>query len=280
MVGEHEPDPSLQWREQARQMPSPIFGLVPQPHLEDWDAIGVGTGTRNGVLDSCEVSISYTFWRNPDEPEDPVNLAELDQRQRRALDAEPPWPRPSWLVAQVRRMRYPMVWECVRTRWTREPGAADTIPAQLAAHVNHVVINRFRQTLDNPVHERGAEAGIPVLVDGVTHDGFRIDTDPDVYGVGVELDARTVLTAAVPATRCRTWTSPLPCGRCEPERRLDDANGCHAEAGAKRLTLTDAQPGRPALFTTRGRVGRRQPVVGRRGGQLGAVRGVEFGEDV
>ncbi len=201
MVGEHEPDPGLRWREQARQLPVPIVGLVPQPHLEDWGALGVGTGTRNGVLDSCEVSIGYTLWRNPDDPDDPVNLAELDQEQRRALEKEPPWPRPPWLVEHVRRMRYPMLWECVRTRWNREPEVFDTIQTQLVAHVNHILINQFRQTPDagdTPVDERCVEPGIPVLVDGVTREGFRIDTDPHVYGVGVDLDARTVLTAAIP----------------------------------------------------------------------------------
>jgi hypothetical protein len=57
--------------------------------------IGVGSGTRNGVLDSCEASVSYTLWRNPDDPDDPVNLGELDEQQRRALEAAPAWPRPA-----------------------------------------------------------------------------------------------------------------------------------------------------------------------------------------
>src|SRR5689334_25225418 len=93
VLGEDAPDPRLQWREQARQLPVPFMGLVAQPHLEDWGSIGVGTGTRNGVLESCEVSIGYTLWRNPDRPDDPVNLAELDEPRRRALEQEPPWPR-------------------------------------------------------------------------------------------------------------------------------------------------------------------------------------------
>jgi hypothetical protein len=150
VVGEHEPDPRLRWREQARLLPVPIVGLVSQPHLEDWDAIGVGSGTRNGVLDWCEASVSYTLWRNPDELDDPVNLAEMDEQQRRALEVAPGWPRPPWLVEQVRRMRYPVLWECVRTQWSRAPGV------------------------------------------------FRIDTDPQVYGLAVALDARTLLTAAIP----------------------------------------------------------------------------------
>src|SRR5262249_7606316 len=112
ILGEDAPDPRLEWIEQARQMPVPIIGLVPQRHREDWGAIGVGTGTRNGVLDMCEVSVGYTLWRNPDDHDDPVNLASLDFPD----ESEPPWPRPQWLIEQVRRMRYPMLWECVRTR--------------------------------------------------------------------------------------------------------------------------------------------------------------------
>jgi hypothetical protein len=189
-------------------MPVPIFGLVSQPHLEDWDALGIGSGTRDGVLDSCEASISYTLWRNPDELDDPANLTELDQEQRRALEAEPPWPRPPWLVQQVRRMRYPMLWECVRTRWCREPRESDSAPAVLVAHLNDILVNRFQQTsvvgndaphhLANQVDQRCVEGDVAVLVDGTARYGFRIDTDPQVYGLGVNVDAHTVLTAAIP----------------------------------------------------------------------------------
>jgi len=208
IAGEDEPDPRLRWREQARGLPVPIVGLVPQPHLEDWDAIGVASGTRAGVLESCEVSIGYTLWRNPDDPADPVNLAELDDQQRRALAAEPAWPRPPWLVEQLRRMRYPMLWDCVRTRWSLEPDESDTVESWLVAHVNDVLTNHFRPErvasddrpyeLDGPVREQCAQRGIPILVDGVTRDGFRIDTDPHVYGLAAALDPHTVLTAAIP----------------------------------------------------------------------------------
>lgn len=189
-------------------MPVPIVGLVPQPHLEDWGAIGVCSGTRNGILDSCEASISYTLWRNPDEPDDPVNLAEVDEQHSRELEAAPAWPRPQWLVEQVRRMRYPMLWECVRTQWSREPGVFDAVQTRLVEHVNQILVNQFRQTravnsgppmeIDHPVDERCVEPRAPVLVDGVARDGFRIDTDPHVYGLAVALDPRTVLTAAIP----------------------------------------------------------------------------------
>jgi hypothetical protein len=210
IVGEDAPDPRLHWREQARQMPVPVLGFVDQPHLEDWGAIGVSSGTRNGVLESCEVSISYTLWRHPDDRSDPTNLDDLDdldEQQRRALEVDPPWPRPPWLLEQLRRMRYPMLWECVRTRWCREPSEHDSVRAVLVEHVNHVLANRFRQTrvigglppfeLDNPVNERCVETGVTVLVDGVVRDAIRVDTDPDVQGVGVDLGANNVLTVAI-----------------------------------------------------------------------------------
>jgi hypothetical protein len=196
IIGADEPDPREQWREQARRMPVPVLGLLPQRHLEDWGAISVASGTREGVLESCEVSLGYTLWRNPDDPDDPVNLAETDEWQRRALEEEPPWPRPGWLVDQVRRMRHPMLWECVRTRWSQEPGGVGAVESLLVAHVNHVLANQFQEA--PPVDERCVEPRIPVVVDGTARDGFRLDTDPHVYGVAAALGARTVLTAAIP----------------------------------------------------------------------------------
>jgi hypothetical protein len=78
----------------------------------------------------------------------------------------------------------------------------------LVAHVNHVLVNQFRQTrvhggappyeLDEPVDQRCIQTGARVLVDGVVRDAIRIDTDADVYGVGVALGADAVLTAAIP----------------------------------------------------------------------------------
>src|ERR1700761_6122250 len=110
ILGEDAPDPLLRWRDEARDLPMRILGLVPQPHVEDWGAIGVGTGTRNGVLESCEASISYTLWRRRDRPEEPANLGALDEVEHHELPVEPSWRRPAWLVDHARRMRYPMLW--------------------------------------------------------------------------------------------------------------------------------------------------------------------------
>lgn len=212
------PDPALETLEQVRRMPVPVFGLVAQRHLEDWDAFGVTSSAHNGVLDSCEVSISYTLWRNPEYIDDPGNLSDLDDEVRAQLEQLAP-DRPRWLIERTRRLRYPLLWDCVTTHWCAQPGERDRVEARLAEHVNHVLINRFRETrvarvpvgtehgrsgsgpvgeLDSPVDERHVEHDVPVRVNGFWRPGIRIDTDPDVYGVGVALDPATCITAVIP----------------------------------------------------------------------------------
>ncbi|WP_162940326.1 hypothetical protein [Gryllotalpicola protaetiae] len=206
------PDPAIELIEKARRMPVPVIGLVPQRHLEDWDAFGVSSGTHNGVFDSCDVSISYTLWRNPHNIHDPVNLAELGDEQRASLDRQVPSERPPWLLERVRRTRYPLLWECVITHWRSEPREYDSVEARLAAHVNHILENGFRETrvrgelpgdLDSPVDERHVEHGVTVLVNGFERSGIRIDTDPDVYGVGVALANNSTVTAVLPRDELR-----------------------------------------------------------------------------
>lgn len=225
ILPEDAPDPRLESLELVRRMPVPPYGLVPQRHLEDDGFVGVARSmSGDDALDGCELSVGYTFWRNPDDRSDPVNLAELDVADRAAATVEPPWPRPAWLVEAARRLLYPMLWECVRTTWSRQPGEYDRVGARLVSHVNNILINQFRKTratgglwpdeLDHAVDERSIETGIPVSVDGVLRDGVRLDTDPDVYGVGVDLGDRTVLTAVLtrdllPYLDVRFVTRPL-----------------------------------------------------------------------
>ncbi|GAA4193927.1 hypothetical protein GCM10022288_28490 [Gryllotalpicola kribbensis] len=215
-LGSDAPDPALEIIEQVKRMPVPVLGLVPQRHLEDWDAFGIASSGHDGELYSCAVSISYTLWRNPHNIDDPRNLAELDDALRVELGEDVPWDRPAWLLERVRRMRYPLLWEAVTTHWNAEPSAHDAAPAQLAAHVNHILMNGFRATrvrgaggdggpgeLDSPVDERHAEHGVTLLVNGYERSGIRIDTDPDVYGVGVALDDASCVTAVVPRDELR-----------------------------------------------------------------------------
>mgnify|MGYP003676259443 FL=1 len=206
---EDAPDPRREQAARVRELPFEVIGLVAQPTLEDWDGYGMeaADGSRGHSHDA--VSISYTLWRNPDDRDDPVNRAELDEQTRASLDVDPPWPRPAWLLEMVERMRYPLLWEAVRTSWYRDHSEYTTLEAQLVHHTNHILMNRFREELGleagRPAHEgswRATEAsvnrGASVVVDGRATPAHEIDTDPFVYAVGVRLGPDLVATAVIP----------------------------------------------------------------------------------
>ena len=115
------PDPGDELRERVQGLGFGVAGFVGQPHLEDWGALGLseqrlGAG-NDAQLEQATVSRSYTLWRNPQDPHDPLNLSELGETTRRSLDEVPARPRPAWLLQRIERMRYPMLWEAVQTHW-------------------------------------------------------------------------------------------------------------------------------------------------------------------
>lgn len=205
---EDAPDPRLRIIEQLRAMPVPILGLIPQPHVEDWGSFSMSSGTSNGLMNQMTAGISYTLWRNPADRDDPVNLVELDEQTRRAIEMQTPWPRPEWLLDGVARMRYPTLWEAVRTIWRADGPYQPTPAEELVRHVNHILTNHYStRSADDPgsrrgrpqssVSERHVEQHVSVLVDGVGVDGMRIDTDPYVLGIGADLGEAGVLTAVL-----------------------------------------------------------------------------------
>ena len=207
VVPEDAPDPRLSIVDQLSRMPVPILGFVPQPHLEDWGGFEVQSVGHSGGLDEMSVGLSYTLWRNPDDRADPGNLADLDDRTRAALDEEPPWPRPQWILDMVTRMRYPILLAAVRTTWCRDPSRQNAKTA-LVDHVNYVIVNQFGgsypasplATADSHplVDERSIESGHAVDINGGAVAGLRLDTDPDVIGIGADLGADGVLTGVIP----------------------------------------------------------------------------------
>ena len=105
-------------------------------------------------------------------------------------------------------MRYPSLWEAVRTTYVVQPTALPwhTVRHALVEHVNYVLVNSFREertdgsippTLEGEVTEKCVEAGIPLSVDGVWMSGLRIDTDPHILGLAIDLGDK-MLTAAIP----------------------------------------------------------------------------------
>lgn len=208
VLPEDAPDPRLRTIEYLQDLPVPILGLIPQPNIEDWGALGVESARGGSVIDRIGASVGYTLWRNPADRSDPQNLAELDERTQAAVETEPPWPRPQWLIDQVERMRFPVLWEAVRTTWQRDDVGPLSAAAELVGHVNHVLTNRYHTDwardpaalehgLRQHVDERHIESVVPVTVNAVPISGVRIDTDPFVLGIGADLGGNAALTAVI-----------------------------------------------------------------------------------
>lgn len=189
--------------ETARLFAVPLMAFIPQPSLEE-QGVSTSSSSRNsGPSTLDDVSISYTLWRNPADHADAANLADLSALEREGLEAVAVGPLPDWFLAQRERMRYPLLWEAVRTTRLREP-EWQTPESSLVEHVNYVVMNMYRDQrvvgafpgdLDSPVTERHIEYG-SVRIDGADVPGMRINTDPHVYAVGADLGDR-ILTAVV-----------------------------------------------------------------------------------
>lgn len=187
----------------ATMFGAPLIGFVRQPALAELGVGTSGSSTNGGPVTLTSVAISYTLWRNPEDLDDPANLADLSSLEREALDQEPVRPLPDWMREARRLARFPSIWEAVMT--TRVLKTHGQTPASvLIAHTNYVLMNTFRAErvvgefpgdLDSPVAERHIER-VSVTIDGNDVPGLCIDTDPNVYSVGADLGDR-ILTAVL-----------------------------------------------------------------------------------
>lgn len=209
VLPEDAPDPRVESVERVRALPFPVVGLVPQPSIADTSRFGFQETNGTSGRTSVAVSRNYTLWRNPEDHSDPVNLADLDEHTRASLDTEPPWPRPAWLIEAAQLMRYPMLWEAVRTSWNRDASERTTLAQQLVDHANHVLRNRYREQLglqpgpddtgsDWMITTSAVREGVTARLDGAEIDAVDIDTDPFVYAIGFPLSEDVVVTAVLP----------------------------------------------------------------------------------
>ncbi|RWZ46143.1 hypothetical protein ELQ90_16085 [Labedella phragmitis] len=172
--------------EVAARFGRPVFGLVPQPHVRELDVLStVATGEE-----LSEVSVSYSFLAEPGDPTDPRNLVPTVRDIDGWLEKAERDGQPEWFVRGLQSMRFPMVWEAVRTTTRVDPWAATTAE-RLAAHMEHVLLNTAdeRQRRDDsgiPSLDAGVTAAhaLPanVAVDGAERPGIQIDTDATVIG--------------------------------------------------------------------------------------------------
>jgi hypothetical protein len=185
-----------------------LFTFAPQPALDEWGA-GRQSHSSNGgpaVLDHA--SLGATLWRNPEDHDDPVNLADLPESTRRSLDEPPPRPLPDWMQEVRRRMRYPFLGEAVWTSPVRLDDAGPhvaTVESVLIEHARYILINTFREErTDGSMRAVLRDAPTPgvlepaeVEIDGALVDGLRLGSDAHVVAVGAQVGDR-ILTAVVP----------------------------------------------------------------------------------
>ncbi|WP_156743130.1 hypothetical protein [Occultella aeris] len=161
---------------------------------------------QHAVLESA--ALSCTLWRNPTDHDDPANLADLSDGARIALNSDPAGPLPDWLLRLRERLRYPLLWEAVRTTHISDHSLAGwhTPASELVDHTNYILTNTFRDTRNSgwgphstvrdPATENALTLDVPIRVDGRDVQGLRLDGDPDVVGLAASLGDR-ILTAVL-----------------------------------------------------------------------------------
>lgn len=202
------PDPSVESEARLRAVSFPVVQLTPRPSLTRSPITGFAESLGPAGREDSTVAFTYTLWRHPEDHADPRNEIELDERTRRAIEEEPPWGRPTWLIAQARLLKYPMLWEAVRTTWSAASGTRRTsLPQSLMDHTDHVLRNQFREELGLPPGPTSdtrwqvtpaAVSDATANLDGRDVPALQIDTDPFVYSLGFRLDEHVVCTSVLP----------------------------------------------------------------------------------
>jgi hypothetical protein len=214
-IAEDAPDPWDEVRGRVAALGLTAAGLVQQPHLEDRGVQGISESRHQEVggpevVEEVSLSRSYTLWRNPDDRDDPANLADLDDALRASLDRAPDRPLPAWLLEERRRMRFPVLWEAVQTHWTADGVEVRSAADRLITHAEYVLHNRFRAELGleegaawrSLVSPRALQPS-RLEVDGEPRPSLLLDTDPFVLALGVALDDGRVVTVVLPRDELR-----------------------------------------------------------------------------
>ncbi|MDY0912240.1 hypothetical protein [Rathayibacter festucae] len=196
--------------EVAATLPGPVYTFASPHHLEPFTASSSLASGR-----AVAVSVSYTFYRYPARREDPRNFVALTPAQRAAIARAETSTLPDWLRDQIRRMRYPTLFEAVRTSMPIPAERAHPLEARLEAHLvdslrtlfpGQLVSERLRVVRGEPLAGYEIRRGVPLLVDGETHRSHRVEIAPHFLAIGARLDDRYV-TAVIP-WELRTMITP------------------------------------------------------------------------
>ncbi|QHF24578.1 hypothetical protein GTU73_11520 [Rathayibacter sp. VKM Ac-2804] len=196
--------------EVAASLPGPVYTFASPHHLEPFTASAALASGR-----TVSVSVSYTFYRHPARREDPRNFVDLSPAQRTAIARADSSTLPAWLRDQIRRMRYPTLFEAVRTSLPIPAERAHPLEARLEAHLvdslrslfpGQPVSERLRTVRGAPLAGHEVRRGVPLPIDGEPHRSHRVEIAPHFLAIGARLDDRYV-TAVIP-WELRTLITP------------------------------------------------------------------------
>jgi len=177
-----------------RTLGAPVFGFATQPRLAELAATTQTDRTR-----TVGVSLSYTYFRHPISRHHPANFVELTPEQDVAIERAEASSLPQWMIDQITRIRYPTLWDAVRTAKVVSGDAKNALEQRLAAHANEFL--RTRDPHHVPVRiPRVATAGrlssadlletTCVIVDRQPYHGRVLDAGPHMAAFGARVDRR------------------------------------------------------------------------------------------
>jgi len=177
-----------------RSLDGPVFGFAVQPHLSE-----LAAATRSDRARVDGVSLSYTYYRHPLNRAHPSNFVDLTPQQVAAIERAESSRLPSWMVEQIRQIRYPTLWDAVRTAKAGPGDRKDALETRLAAHANdvlrardprHVPVRSPRATPTGRLHHSDLLETTCVMVDREPHRGRRLEAAPFLTAFGVRIGKR------------------------------------------------------------------------------------------
>ena len=172
----------------------PVFGFAPQPHLAELTATTMTAGAR-----VVGASLSYSYFRNPLNRNHPSNFVPLTPEQTRAIERAESSALPQWMIEQVVRIRYPTLWDAVRTAKVGPAEPKNSLELRLAAHANdvlraqdphHVPVKVPTATTTGRLSRGDLLESTCVIVDREPQRARLLQAGPHLTAIGARIDGR------------------------------------------------------------------------------------------
>lgn len=177
-----------------RSLGCPAFGFAAQPHLAELAAT-----TETSRARVVGVSLSYTYYRHPIYRDHPTNFVDLTLEQSRAVERAEASNLPEWMIEQISRIRYPTLWDAIRTGKAVPGDPKNALELRLTAHANdvrrttnphHVPVRAPHAIMTGRVSQADLLESTRVIVDREPHRGRLLDLGAHIVALGARIDNR------------------------------------------------------------------------------------------